>query len=683
MAPRVRPTPQRIFASLESGNTSATDLLRQITDWLRPEPGENMDTVCRRIDLLDKAQEENPDASEKIATILQEWLGRANYFLAFAVLGLFSRQGFMRELGKRIYEHINPLPLNGDSLSDALSLIFHHPEDPQWVQDLPDESWMHLFRILWNAESGDAPRLLEKSISELLYAMEMLSIWVAGEELEPDLVRLEPRIVSRDSAFVALQREIARYCRHYEAWIHGEIRELEDDAHARVLLDQCMQAVTAFRKKSVTKGTSIPLSYLLERLDQTLKRIQDILDILTPMRQKVTEKTAIRLFKELVTASRQRRSVRALFQRNIRLLSRSITENASDHGEHYITRSRKDYFAMLRSGAGGGIIIALMALIKIRIMGLALAPLPETILVSLNYGFGFMLIHILHFTVATKQPAMTAARLAEAIQQGEHGGANPKKIAALLVQVARSQFIAIVGNVSVALSLAFAIGWVYALLRGFPLLSHEACEYQIYELKPFASLALLHACIAGLWLFVAGLTAGFFDNRAAYIGLRDRLKNHPLLRPLLPEKQRAALADYIHENYGALVGNFFFGVLLGSTAYIGMLLGLPLGIRHVAFASGNLGYAMAFDFPGFFTFLLYFLFVSLISFCNLWVSFSLALSVALRSRNTRIQSFSKVMFFFKEQVKAAPLSLFFPPADTAAEKKDQSSSSHGHQDDSG
>ncbi|MCB5976870.1 site-specific recombinase [Acinetobacter baumannii] len=30
----------------------------------------------------------------------------------------------------------------------------------------------------------------------------------------------------------------------------------------------------------------------------------------------------------------------------------------------------------------------------------------------MNYSLGFILIHVLHFTVATKQPAMTAAALA-------------------------------------------------------------------------------------------------------------------------------------------------------------------------------------------------------------------------------------------------------------------------------
>jgi site-specific recombinase len=650
-----------LLNDLLTPDVSAVDMLRRVVDWLRPVAGEKPDEIQSRIDILASGLLDNPEADEALASALQGWLRRADFFLAFAGLGLFSRQGFFSEFGRRFYEHINPLPLDANSFPDALTLIFHQRGDAEWVAALPDDSWLRLFRLLWNAESVDAGKLLGKTISELLYALEMLSIWVAGEELEPDLVRLDPRIVARDSAFVALQREVCRYCRGYEDWIGARVTVLEDDAHARVLLDQCMQAVVALRKKSITKGTSIPTSYLLERLDQTLKRILDILNLLDPKNPTTARQTALNLFKELVTASRQRRSVRALIQSNIKLISRSITVNTSDHGEHYITRNRQEYLAMLRSGAGGGIIIALMALIKIRIVGAGLAPLPETIMVSLNYGIGFMLIHILHLTVATKQPAMTASRLAEAIQQGAYGGANPKKIAELLIQVIRSQFIAIVGNVSVAFTLALAIGWGYAYFQQSPILNPEVRAYQLYELRPLASLAILHACIAGVWLFLSGITAGFFDNRAAYIRLGARFKVHPLLRYLLPGKFRERLADYLHENYGALVGNFLFGVLLGSTAYVGLKLGLPLGIRHVAFASGNFGYALSTDWPGWLAFCVYFFYIFLISFCNLWVSFGLAFYVALKARNARIQSPSKVAGAFIEQVRALPYALLFPP----------------------
>lgn len=70
---------------------------------------------------------------------------------------------------------------------------------------------------------------------------------------------------------------------------------------------------------------------------------------------------------------------------------------------------------MLTAGAGGGLVIAALAFIKIQVVSLGLAPGYQAFRVSLNYGIGFVLIHLLHFTVATKQPAMTAALLAAAI----------------------------------------------------------------------------------------------------------------------------------------------------------------------------------------------------------------------------------------------------------------------------
>ncbi|MBU2647954.1 site-specific recombinase [bacterium] len=660
------PDQQRIIESVLSDSTSAIDLMKKLIAWLRPERGESTPAVCQRIELLEDILNKNAGTRKKLSLMLFKWRSITNFFLAYTTLGLLSRRGFFRELGKRLYEHINPAPSDPNNFPDVLTQIFYKRNDPKWVSEVPDEYWLRLFKILWDMEPEEVDILRRKTIDELLYALEMLSVWVAGEELEPDLVRLEPRIVEQDFAFVALQREISHYCRNYQEWISGKVEQLEDDAHVRVLLEQCIQAVAGFRKKSVTKGTSVDLSYLLERLDQTMKRIHDILDLINPGYPAISRQTAIRLFKELVTASHQCRSVRELVQQNIKLISCSITENTSDHGEHYITVTAREYFAMLRSAAGGGIIIALLALNKIYITGMDLGLFIETVFISLNYGLGFMLIHVLHFTVATKQPAMTASRLAKMIQKGEHGGAKPKMIAVLLIQLIRSQFIAIVGNVSIAFSLALFIGWAYTYFHAAPVLSPEIRDYQIYELRPIASLAVFHACIAGVWLFLSGITAGYFDNRAAYIKLGTRLKEHPLLRRILPTKFRENFADYLHENYGALIGNFFFGILLGGTTYVGYLLGLPIGIRHVAFSSGNLGYAMSTHFPGFLEFAIYGFFIFLISFCNLWVSFGLALHVAFKARNTTIKSFPKLMKAFSDQVRAAPLSLVFPPSNATA-----------------
>nr|WP_261863826.1 site-specific recombinase [Psychrobacter sp. JCM 18900] len=59
-----------------------------------------------------------------------------------------------------------------------------------------------------------------------------------------------------------------------------------------------------------------------------------------------------------------------------------------------------------------------MATIKILAYHLALAPMGRAFINSMIYGLGFVFIHVIRGTVATKQPAMTAAAIASTISEG-------------------------------------------------------------------------------------------------------------------------------------------------------------------------------------------------------------------------------------------------------------------------
>ena len=81
----------------------------------------------------------------------------------------------------------------------------------------------------------------------------------------------------------------------------------------------------------------------------------------------------------------------------------------------------------------------------------------------------------------------------------------------------------------------------------------------------------------------------------------------------------------------------------------------------VAFASANLGYAAASTGMDIGSFLLNLLFVLMIGVVNLWVSFALALVVALRAREARLGNIGTLLAAVAAEVKARPLSLVFPP----------------------
>jgi site-specific recombinase len=292
---------------------------------------------------------------------------------------------------------------------------------------------------------------------------------------------------------------------------------------------------------------------LLLRLTQSMHRLRSLLDLLDSTDANEVSSIAIRLFKELVSADNKRHSLTDLMQTNTELLSLQVTERAGKSGEHYVTNNRSEWMAMLRSALGAGFIVGFMATIKILFSKLALAPFGYAVLFSLNYSTGFMLVHVLHFTIATKQPAMTAALIARAIDEGKQ---KLDELVELIVRVFRSQFIAIIGNIGLAIPTAYVIAWVWLWMTGSHLVTPEKAEHLLHDLDPLNSLALPHAAIAGVCLFLSGLISGYYDNKASYGHIPARLRQLAWPRKIFGEERLHRITDYIGDNLGALAGNF-------------------------------------------------------------------------------------------------------------------------------
>jgi site-specific recombinase len=283
---------------------------------------------------------------------------------------------------------------------------------------------------------------------------------------------------------------------------------------------------------------------------------------------------------------------------------------------------------------------------------------------SLNYGLGFVLIHVLHLTIATKQPAMTAATLAGALDGRDNREARLEALADLAAEVSRTQWVSIAGNVSITMLTAFAIALTAVQFMGWSPAGPEKAAHLLHDLHPWQSLALLHAAIAGVYLFLSGLISGYYDNQALYHRVPQRLRRVKWLCGLLGEARLDRLADYVEHNLGALAGNFLFGCMLGFTPVVGELLGLPLDIRHVAFASANFAYGLVgVQFavtPA--VIVVSVVGVLLIGLTNLVVSFSLALKVALRSRGITPEQTQGLWPRVLQRFLARPRDFFWPPA---------------------
>ena len=182
------------------------------------------------------------------------------------------------------------------------------------------------------------------------------------------------------------------------------------------------------------------------------------------------------------------------------------------------------------------------------------------------------------------------------------------------------------------------------------------------EVLPFESLALFHAAIAGVCLFIAGLISGYYDNLAAYERIRERIEHARWLQALFGKPRLARLAIYLDNNLGALAGNFFLGVMLALVGTVGFLIGLPIDVRHVTLASANVGFALAsLNFTvDVLTMGKILLGIGLVGLVNLSVSFALALWVAMRSRGVGFGQTRLLAAILWGRLMSMPKQFFWP-----------------------
>ncbi|CAG4883638.1 conserved membrane protein of unknown function [Georgfuchsia toluolica] len=633
--------------------------LRALVRTLRPIRSGEVTQATVHLYALIQLLSARPQLAAVLRNYLAEVIGSRKLVHLCTDTGILESAGFFGELWKRFNHRWLPPTVNDDYVKDVFSLVFDHSDDWQWVCSIDDEVWESLLLVL-GFEWRESLELHDRVMRELLEAVQVLSYRITAIGLEPELVRNYPDIERFESPFMRQNAEVVDFVERYQCWLQERGKGRDDARHIEVLLGQCEEVVVKIRRQAAQSGVSVSLTRLLLRLTQSIDRLRILLTLLDPVSIAAARKSGIALFKMLVYADNLKWSLSELFQTNTELLALQVTERASRSGEHYVTRDAAEWKEMFRSASGAGFIVGFMAMIKVLLSKLVLAPFGYALFYSLNYSFGFMFVHVLHFTIATKQPAMTAASIAATIDAGRQ---CLHELAELVICVFRSQFIAIVGNVLVVMPTAFVAAWCWSSLSGRPLADPDKALHLLHDLDPFHSLALFHAAIAGVCLFLSGLISGYYDNKAAYNEIPARLRQLAWLRRLIGEARLARITAYIGDNLGALAGNFFFGVMLGSIGTLGFIFGLPIDIRHITFSSANFIFAlMGMNYlltPE--QWILSLLGIALIGALNLMVSFTLALAVALRSRRVSFRQGGTLIGLVLKRFWYMPRDFFLPP----------------------
>lgn len=659
---------------------SAIARLQLLVSALRPRRSASAEQIAAQFDSLLKLLEREPFITARMHEALAEVLQGTRQTSLYAESGSLPERGFVAELMRRINHSILPDLSDHEDLQGVVSELITR-RDADWIAAIDDASWLQLAQMLTApTDSGPTPQIqhLPHVLVELLDSVQLLSLRIAARGLDSEMALLDPTLLENESAFSAQQIECLRwlsaYRAHYLSAATNEEQQscqqdLEGDyKHLCVLWQQCLDLVDKLHRRASRLGTSMHLSQTLATLRQKLERIAELSALAMhelqchcqhqPFCARIEH---IHLMKALLAGEAGRNSVRALMRDTGSTLALRVTDNAARSGEHYITESRSDYYALFRSAFGSGLIIAIMTLQKIFIMDAHLPALTEALLVCLNYGLGFVFIHIIGGTVATKQPAMTAAAIASTL--GQSSDKNMASTAQLIARTSRSQLASVLGNVGLAIPSGAAISVLLLYFTGKLPVDGDASVAMLTASHPWLSGSLIFAATAGFCLFLSGVISGYYDNLNAYNRIPDRIRQWGRRHPRIPAKTVEGLAAYIDAHLGALMGNFLFGFMLGGVSSLGHMTGLPLDIRHVAFSSAQLGYALAgsnFS-PPWILFCMSALGVALIGISNLFVSFALALWLAFRARQLQPRLYLKLLQTVWALFKAEPRRFFFPP----------------------
>nr|WP_315468289.1 recombinase [uncultured Undibacterium sp.] len=616
--------------------------------------------------------ESEPELAIGLRNALLSLFSQRHAVLLLATSGIYPATGVFSETLRRISHKLLPEVDDATQLKDGLRELLQ-ASDANWIAESRHEDWQRIITLLDFDSVSSAPGK-SSMLADTLEALRVVAHRIAATGLETEMLRLDPSLENHGSPFLGVCEEALDLVKSVEIQlITGEFKAetLDTDiAQLEVLIAQARTTISRIRKRAQQQGASFQLTFHLRRLQQHLDRLATLSNLVAShVRQDYQARTAhiAAIWQELAVAECSQNKVRDFWKQNAELVALRVTENAGRSGEHYITETRKDYFAMLKAAAGGGLAVAIVAAIKINIGSRGLAPLAEVLANCLNYGFGFVLIHLLHFSVATKQPAMTANAIAAAIGEIQD---NPRErkhdlepLVSLVARTMRTQLAAIVGNIGLAIPVALLIAYLVQYLSGTHFVSPEKAKHLLQDINLFSPGTLIFGGLAGVCLFLAGLIAGYYDNLCSYSRIPERLNQLPWAQKLFGKVRWQRVSEYIRNNLGVLAGNFFLGFLLGGAAGLGALLGLPIDVRHTTLSSAMWGYSLfALDFHVpwqlIVTTALGFLGIGMM---NLGVSFYLALSVALRARGVDFTQRIALLRAISRRFRSHPREFLLPP----------------------
>ncbi|GAB4566694.1 MAG: site-specific recombinase [Rhizobacter sp.] len=631
--------------------------LVRLLEWLRhaalPLENQQTPTPLLRLRHLLNVLERHPEHRAQVSALLQRFCREVDIAGLLADFGFAPRTGLASELGQRLRLRVLPATPATTNLAELFNLLFPEPDDALWLDQLDAATAARVTALLQPA--GDEPRPDWRT--PFLDAMMFLSSAVRAAGFSPQLrERMSPELLV-EAPFRQLAPVAERVREHAVSGDHVAL--LQEAHYLRALLDSCRRCALSVNQHLEEHGVSVDVVF---EVDQLLKRSHRIEDLLVCVVSPDPTPEVVKLVAALVRTAEERRSLRALFSHHYSLLARKVAERSAETGEHYITRDRAAYRAMLRAAAGGGAVVAATTFLKFFILAIGLTAFWGGFWAGINYAASFVLIHLLHFTLATKQPAMTAPAMADKLTDMSSDEAVEGFVDEV-THLIRSQAAGIVGNLAMVVPLVLGVQFASQFIFGATPIGTKDAEHVLHSLTLLGP-TLFFAAFTGVLLFASSIIAGWVENWFVWHRMDSAIAWNPRIVARLGSARAQRWAAYWRANISGFAANISLGLMLGIVPVVLLFFGLPIEVRHVTLSTGQLAAAvgaLGFDVlrsGPFWWCLVAVLFTGAL---NLGVSFFLAFKVALRSRGIRLTDRSRIYRAIRQRLWRAPLSFILPP----------------------
>lgn len=631
--------------------------------WVRGNEADVQASVSRVRLFLDTVQAD-PALQVRWRRWWSHFVGTVDLTPLLADHGFAPRTAFLSEFGNRLRKKILPGTPETTDMAELFDLLLSARFDVRWLKALDSETLKRLRAVLIappaatdETATPDSPAGFWQSalMDALIFCVSQISATGFASEIRS---RMSPEAQAQrpfhelPADFEALRQAVnAHGARSPEALAAADALRLQ--------LDACRHAAYTVYSHLEEHGVSVGIVFRLRQLRERIVRVKELLDCL---QSDQPERATAALLADLAQVGIDNRSVRSLIASSSHLTAAKVAERSAESGEHYITRDAAEYRAMLRKAAGGGAVVGLTVWVKFLMAGLGLTAFWGGFANGVNYATSFVVIMLLHLTLATKQPAVTAPAMVAKLRDIKAPGAV-RRFVDEVANLFRSQIASIVGNIGLVIPVVVLISLGMHFVTGEAMINEAKARQVLKDISLLGPLVLF-AAFTGVLLFASSIIAGWVENWYVFHNLDSAMQHNPRFTAVLGRERAARWAGFMRRNISGLAANISLGFMLGLVPAFMTFFGIGLDVRHVTLSAGQVAAAVValgwtvFKEPAFWWAVAGVLAIGPI---NLGVSFYLAFRLALQAQGVSEVNRQLIRAAIKRRIRAAPLSFLVPP----------------------